>query len=346
MTVHLPAEWHPQHAIQITWPHEDTDWNWILKDVQTFYLNLALIILKYENLIICVPNQSYKQALEQSIVKTLQPNHPFSCHIFISASNDSWARDHGPITVFNNGQATVLDFQFNGWGNKFKSELDNQITQNLFTQNAYPADHISQQSLILEGGSIESDGFGTLLTTEKCLLNQNRNPDLNKQDIEHALQTTLGTHNILWLSHGDLEGDDTDAHIDTLARLAPGNQIIYQGCDNPDDLHYKDLSAMKQQLSTFQNAQGQAFELVELPMPQAIFEDGQRLPATYANFLFINDAVLLPIYNVPQDEQAIKKMQSALPDFKIIPLDCSLLIRQYGSLHCITMQIPDLSDSL
>jgi agmatine deiminase len=346
MTVHLPAEWHPQHAIQITWPHEDTDWNWILEDVQTFYLNLALIILKYENLIICVPNQSYKQALEQSIVKTLQPNHPFSCDIFICASNDSWARDHGPITVFNNGQATVLDFQFNGWGNKFKSELDNQITQNLFTQNAYPADHISQHSLILEGGSIECDGFGTLLTTEKCLLNQNRNPDLNKQDIENALQTTLGTHNILWLNHGDLEGDDTDAHIDTLARLAPGNQIIYQGCDSPDDLHYKDLNAMKHQLGTFKNAQGQAFELVELPMPQAIFEDGQRLPATYANFLFINDAVLQPIYNVPQDELAIKKMQSALPDFKIIPLDCSLLIRQYGSLHCITMQIPDLSDSL
>lgn len=346
MSIHFPAEWHRQHAVQLTWPHENTDWNWILEDVQAFYLNLAKLILKHENLIICVPDQTYKDTLQKSIIDNLPASHAFVCEIYICPSNDTWARDHGPITVFNNGQAQVLDFQFNGWGNKFESKLDNQITQALFTQSAYPASKIATQTLILEGGSIETDGLGTLLTTEKCLLNDNRNPGLSKLEIETSLKKTLGTENILWLKNGDLEGDDTDAHIDTLARLAPDNQIIYQGCTNTADQHFDDLTAMKDELASFENAQSETFKLVELPMPQAIFENGQRLPATYANFLFINGAVLLPIYNVPQDTLAINIMQSALPDFKIIPVDCSLLIRQYGSLHCITMQIPDLSDAL
>jgi len=346
MTLHLPAEWHPQHAIQVTWPHENTDWNWILDEIQAFYLNLAKLILNHENLIVCVPDQAYKTALQQSIIESLPKNHPFTCEIFISPSNDTWARDHGPITVFNDGQAQLLDFQFNGWGDKFESQLDNQITQNLFSQHAYPAKNISKQALVLEGGSIESDGFATLLTTEKCLLNNNRNPELNKQEIESILKSTMGVENILWLKHGDLEGDDTDAHIDTLARITPNNQIIFQGCNNTQDSHFNELAAMKEELASLKNTQGQPFKLIELPMPQAIFEDGQRLPATYANFLFINGAVLLPTYNVPQDKHAIDIMCAALPDFKIIPVDCSLLIRQYGSLHCITMQIPDLSDSL
>lgn len=346
MTIHLPAEWHQQHAIQLTWPHENTDWNWILDETQAFYINLAKLILTYENLIICVPNQTYKETLQKSINDSLPANHAFTCEIYICPSNDTWARDHGPITVFNNGQAEVLDFQFNGWGNKFESQLDNKITQSLFKQHAYPAKSCSPQTLILEGGSIESDGFATLLTTEKCLLNENRNPGLDKHDIETILKSTLGTENILWLKHGDLEGDDTDAHVDTLARLAPANRIIFQGCANTEDQHFDDLAAMKHELASFRNAQGQPFQLFELPMPQAVFEDGQRLPATYANFLFINGAVLLPIYNVPEDKLAIDTMIAALPDFEIIPVDCSLLIRQYGSLHCITMQIPDLSDAL
>ena len=235
--------------------------------------------------------------------------------------------------------------RFNGWGNKFDAELDNQITKNLHEQNAYNAPQISSINYILEGGSIESDGQGTLLTTKKCLLNSNRNSNYSQADIESLLNKHLGSRNVLWLGSGDLVGDDTDAHIDTLARFAPNNRLIFQGCQNTEDEHFLELDKMKNRLSEFKNSQGLSYDLYELPFPDAIFEleengKQQRLPASYANFLFINNAVLLPIYNVPQDILALEIMKSALPGYKIIPIDCTLLIRQYGSLHCITMQIP------
>lgn len=347
MSLHFPAEWHKQSATQLTWPHQDTDWQWILTEVQALYVRLISLILQYQDVIISVPDASEKASLEKTL--DALPKRDHQCHIYICPSNDTWARDHGPITVFKNGKSEVLDFQFNGWGNKFESTLDNQITQGLFQQQAYPAQQLHTQAFVLEGGSIESDGIGTLLTTKQCLLNKNRNPNYSQSEIENLLTTSLGIEHILWLEHGDLAGDDTDAHIDTLARLAPNNRIIFQGCQDTKDEHFEDLAKMKQQLSQFKSAQDIGFKLFELPMPDAQYEPNdegleQRLPATYANFLFINGAVILPTYNVPQDEQAIKVMETALPGYEIIPFDCSLLIRQYGSLHCITMQIPDHSD--
>ena len=346
MTTHFPAEWHHQYAIQLTWPHEDTDWNWILEATHQFYLTLANTILKYENLIICGNND----ALANKIRSGLNPS-VFKAHIFIAPSNDTWARDHGPISVFEDGQLVIKDFVFNGWGNKFESDLDNKITRQLHQQSAYNADGYESVDLVMEGGSLESDGLGTVLTTSNCLLNTNRNPHLSKADIEQVLTDELGAETILWLEHGHLEGDDTDAHIDTLARLCPNNVVVYQGCRDKTDLHFDELQAMKQELQSFKNNAGQPFTLFELPFPQAVYEteaDGSktRLPATYANFLIINGAVLMPIYNLPQDEEAIEVMQQAMPDHDIVPVDCSLLIRQYGSLHCITMQIPDNTDAL
>lgn len=344
MSIYLPAEWHPQHAIQLTWPHKDTDWARIIEKAHLFYIELATIILKFENLIICVPNETLKNELAQKLAST-----NFNCSIYICPSNDTWTRDHGPISVRINGQVQLQDFQFNGWGNKYRSDLDNQITSNLSKQQAYGSQKRSSIKFVLEGGSVESDGEGTLLTTKQCLLNKNRNPGYNENQICNLLTKQLGAKNILWLEHGDLIGDDTDAHIDTLARFAPNNLIIYQGCQDPNDEHCPGLLAMKNQLSTFKNRLGKPYTLIELPLPDAIFEDDftpnienqrQRLPASYANFLFINGAVLLPIYKVPQDLQAISIMKTALPDHEVIPIDCSILIRQYGSLHCITMQLP------
>lgn len=346
MSTHFPAEWHRQYAIQLTWPHEETDWNWILDDIHQFYLNLANTILQYQNLIICAHSQALADRIQSALAST-----EYEAFIYIAPSNDTWARDHGPLCVFEDGQLTVKDFVFNGWGNKFEAHLDNQITSTLHQQNAFNTQKLKTIELVMEGGSLETDGHGTLLTTRTCLLNPNRNPDVSQAEIEAILKTELGVETILWLEHGHLEGDDTDAHIDTLARLCPDNVIVFQGCQDHTDTHYAELQAMKQELRKFKNNENKPFQLFELPFPQACYEqeeDGSqtRLPATYANFLIINGAVLFPIYNLPQDNQAIEVMQQAMPEHKIIPIDCSLLIRQYGSLHCITMQIPDNSDAL
>jgi agmatine/peptidylarginine deiminase len=337
MTRYFPAEWHPQQAVQLTWPHSKTDWNWIIEDIQSFYIQLINTITEFENVIISVPDPE----VIESIQSQLKNNH-FECHFFICSNNDTWARDHGPIGTYEDKKLVIEDFRFNGWGGKFDARLDNKITESLFQQQAYQAHYYETRNFILEGGSIESDGNGCLLTTRQCLMNTNRNASLNQDQIEAYLKDTLGCEKFLWLKHGDLIGDDTDAHIDTLARFAPNNQIIFQGCQNTDDDHYNDLNAMKEELTQLTNINGAPFSLVELPWPDAIFEGdtNQRLPATYANFLFINGAVLLPIYNVKQDTQAIKVMKAALPNHKIIPINCSVVVRQYGSLHCLTMQIP------
>lgn len=337
MTRYFPAEWHPQYAIQLTWPHSNTDWNWVLNEIQTLYIELINTITEYENVILSVPEPKCIDGIRAQL-KT----NPFNCEFYVVNNDDTWARDHGPIGVFENAKLAIQDFQFNGWGGKFDASQDNQITASLFQQNAYHCHTYENHNFILEGGSIESDGNGALLTTRQCLLNTNRNASLNQSQIEAYLKDSLGCEKILWLKHGDLIGDDTDAHVDTLARFAPDNQIIFQGCQDKDDDHFNDLNAMKEELSQLTNVNNEPFKLIELPWPDALFEDGtdQRLPATYANFLFINGAVLLPVYGVKQDELAIQVMTDALPNHKVIPINCAVVVRQYGSLHCLTMQIP------
>jgi agmatine deiminase len=251
-------------------------------------------------------------------------------------TNDTWARDFGPITIEENGVPVLLDFTFTGWGEKFAAEKDNAVNRKLLAAGAFGATALRTVDLILEGGSIESDGQGTLLTTTECLLNPNRNPHLSREQIEERLQTELGVKNILWLQHGHLIGDDTDAHIDTLARLCPDKTIVYVACDDPEDEHFASLKAMEKELEQFSG-----YRLLPLPWPGAKYDSaGQRLPATYANYLVINGAVLVPTYNDPADSEALEVIGKAFSDREIIGIDCSTLIRQHGSLHCITMQIP------
>ncbi|MFY0642185.1 MAG: agmatine deiminase family protein [Bermanella sp.] len=337
MTRYFPAEWHPQYAIQLTWPHSKTDWDWVLNEIQSLYIELINTITEYENVILSVPNSECIDGIRTQ----LKTNH-FKCEFYVIANDDTWARDHGPIGIYEDGKLAIQDFQFNGWGGKFDANQDNQITSYLFQQNAYYSHTYESHNFILEGGSIESDGNGALLTTRQCLMNTNRNASLNQDQIEVYLKDALGCDKILWLKHGDLIGDDTDAHVDTLARFAPNNQIIFQGCQDPEDDHYNDLNAMKEELSQLTNVNNKPYKLIELPWPDALYEtqSNQRLPATYANFLFINGAVLLPVYGVKQDALAIKVMTDALPNHKVIPINCAVVVRQYGSLHCLTMQIP------
>ncbi|ASP39989.1 agmatine deiminase [Bacterioplanes sanyensis] len=329
----MPAEWEPQCAMQLTWPHADSDWGPHLARVEPVFHAIVAAACRQQAVIIACHDQALKTRLQRHYQQ--QPN----VHCWLAASNDTWARDHGPISCYNNGQLQLHDFVFNGWGNKYDCTHDNAISQQLAEQGAYPVTELQPHSLVLEGGSLESDGQGTLLTTEQCLLNPNRNPDLTRAELEQRLQQTLGFERVLWLAHGHLEGDDTDAHIDTLARFASPNTIVYSQAERSDE-HWPSLHAMEQELQAMRQHSGEPYQLIPLPLPEAQFNgDGERLPATYANFLIINQAVLAPIYGVEQDQAAIEALARAFPQHLVVPINCRPIIEQFGSLHCLTMQI-------
>lgn len=334
-TRRLPAEWEPQDAILLAWPHESTDWQPILNQVIEVYIELIRQISRFEIIIIIAPELNVvRKTLEKSDIDFTR----ISLHQI--DTNDTWTRDFGPLTVYDNNQPQLLDFFFNGWGQKFPADKDNQTTQHLHGTGIFKGVQRQSSDLILEGGSIESDGSGTLLTTSACLLNPNRNPHLNKIALEAKLSSLLGFDHFLWLDHGWLAGDDTDSHIDTLARLCPNETILYMHCDNDEDEHYPTLKKMQAQLKQFKTSSGQPFRLLPLPWPQACYDDSDRLPVSYANFLIINQAVLVPTYNDPADTLAMEVIREAFPDREIVGIDCRPLVKQHGSLHCITMQLP------
>jgi agmatine deiminase len=331
----LPAEWEPQSAVQFTFPHAATDWADILDEVIPCFVNLIETVSRFETVLVICREPDEVQGLLQHVPKE-------RLRLGVADSNDTWARDHGAVTVFENGQPVLYDFMFNGWGLKFPADKDNLITGKLYRQSVFNKLPLVRQGLILEGGAIESDGQGTLLTTTTCLLSPNRNPHLTKEALTRRLKELFGLHRVLWLHYGYLAGDDTDAHIDTLARFCDPATIAYVQCANPEDEHFDALQAMESELRTFRTLKGNPYRLLPLPMPEAIHdEQGRRLPATYANFLIVNGAVLAPTYQVAQDQAALEQLQEAFPEREVIGLDCRPLIRQHGSLHCVTMHYPE-----
>lgn len=333
----LLPEWANQSAIQLTWPHEGTDWRDYLDDICATYIEMADAITRYEQLLIVAKEpDTVKKMLEKKLT-TCQLNNI----IFHKCpNNDTWARDHGFITICNNGTYSLLDFCFNGWGNKFKAELDNAINRSLYDSGIIEGNYVDHNDFVLEGGSIESDGQGTVFTTSQCLLAPYRNQPLTRNEIEERLKSMLHAERILWIDHGHLDGDDTDGHIDTLVRIAPNDTLLYIGCDDKNDSHYEDLKLMEEQLKTFRTAEGKPYRLLRLPMPEAIYDEGERLPATYANYIIINGAVIYPTYNQPDnDAEAGKVIKTAFPDRDVIGIDSRTVIRQHGSLHCCTMQL-------
>ena len=318
------AEWEPQSCVQLTWPHAGTDWAPMLADITAVYEEMAHAISKREALMIVAP-------------KSLTPDlSPLTPHLLPFTSNDTWARDHGFITVEEfDGTKVLLDFQFNGWGQKFAAELDNQINRQLYEQELVEGRYESHLDFVLEGGSIESDGRGTIFTTRCCLMAPHRNQPLTQQQIDERLKQYLGAERVVWLEHGSLIGDDTDGHIDTLVRICPDDTIIYTGGDED----HPDLDAMERELQTLRTLDGRPYRLLKLPLPRPIYDDGDRLPATYANYLVVNGAVLVPTYNQPDlDQEAMRVVGLAYPDREIVGIDCRPVIRQHGSLHCCTMQ--------
>lgn len=335
----LPAEWAPQSGVMLTWPHADSDWGPWLAQVEPVFAHIAAAVSRHELVLIVCFDAAHRQHIDTVLARGGVA--PDRVRMHCVASNDTWARDHGPVTVLVDGRPQLLDFTFNGWGGKFDATLDNRITRALHDDGAFGAAPLRTIDLVLEGGSIESDGAGTLLTTAQCLLTPTRNPQYTRTDLEDCLRSVLGCERFLWLEHGYLAGDDTDSHIDTLARLCPGDTIAYVACDDPDDEHYAELKAMAAELETFRNRAGKAYRLVPLPWPKARYAtDGRRLPATYANFLIINGAVLLPTYDDPADPEAAARLAQCFPDHEIVGIPCLPLIQQYGSLHCVTMQLP------
>lgn len=343
---YLPAEWNPQDAILITWPHPDSDWADALSDAEDVYLDLLSSLSHTQDVVIqvhaSIDTDRLKVMFERDGINQAR------CHLVLVDGDDTWARDHGPITVLENEQPLLLDFTFSGWGGKFDARNDNALNQSMADKGLFAAP-MHPVDWVLEGGSIESDGQGTLLSTTACLMNPNRNGDQPRSAVETKLKTWFGVQQILWLENGALAGDDTDAHIDTLARFAPEDTLVFQGCQDETDAHFEALSAMKHELAAFTNADGKPYRLIELPWPDAQFnQDGQRLPATYANFLVANQLLLVPTYGVPQDGAALERLADAFPGHRVVGLPCRALIEQFGSLHCITMQLPKgtLSQSL
>ncbi len=333
----LPAEWEPHGAVMLSWPHKDTDWAPVLDDAIDCFVEIAKAIAREETLIVVAPDVE-------------EPRRVLDCEklpnriLYLTVpTNDTWARDFGPITVERDGNPVICDFKFNGWGLKFPADKDNLITRAMCNTGLLRGRYSNELSFVLEGGSIESDGQGTLMTTSQCLLSPNRNGAMSRDEIEEYLKSRFGLDRVLWLDYGALEGDDTDSHIDTLARLAPNDTILYVGTDDVTDSHYDELNKMKLQLQSFVTASGQPYNLIELPLPDAVYdEEGNRLPATYANFLIMNHSILMPVYRQPQkDELAAQIIKIAFPDHQVVKIDCSVLIKQHGSLHCVTMQVPE-----
>lgn len=364
----LPAEWEPQSMIMLTWPHEATDWKPFLTDITETYIQMTDAITRHEHVVIATPHPIQVGALLSSRLTREQMVKVYICHC---KTNDTWARDHGPITLkdvtdtnndtktdSSNSCLTMLDFRFNGWGEKFEACLDNKITRTLHADGAFDTETNGTPRLsdnddfILEGGSIESDGEGTLFTTDFCLLAPNRNQPLNIEEIEQELRFRLKVKRVIWLHHGALVGDDTDGHIDTTVRIAPNNTLLYHKCYDAQDEQYDDFAALETELKGLRTTKGEPYHLIPLPQPNAIYDDGEqlynapadgreRLPATYANFLIINEAVLVPTYNQEEnDKAACEAIAKAFPNREIIPIDSRTIVRQHGSIHCCTMQIP------
>ncbi|WP_242107455.1 agmatine deiminase family protein [Luteimonas aquatica] len=342
----FPAEWEPQSAVLIAWPHAGTDWAERLGEVEDTYIALVAAITRFQRALICVADDDI-EAYARARLSSARIDMARVTFLPVEY-DDTWLRDSGPITLLENEASgdrafRLLDFRFTGWGGKFEASRDDLLVQRLSEAGTFLESTRQNIDFALEGGAIDTDGAGTLLTTWQCL--HERHPDIARDALDGKLAGWLAQRRVLWLDHGYLEGDDTDAHVDTLARFAAPDAIVFQACDDPADSHYAELGAMAAEIAALRTADGRPYRLFPLPWAQPVIDrDGEgksrRLAASYANFLIVNGAVLMPAYGDPADTMAAEVLQRAFPDREIVPIPCRSLIWQNGSLHCITMQLP------
>ena len=336
-SLRFPAEWEPQSAILVAWPHAGTDWADRLTGVEDTYIALLAAIARFEHAVVCVPDDDVETYAEMR----LRSNRVDMDRIrFVTVPyDDTWLRDSGPISLRDGDGFRLLDFRFTGWGGKFEAGDDDRLVERLGAQSLFRHADRASIDFALEGGAIDTDGAGTLLTTWQCL--HERHPDASRVELSEKLAGWLAQERVLWLDHGYLEGDDTDAHVDTLARFAPGDAIVFQACDDETDSHHAGLKAMGEEIAALRTRDGRPYRSFPLPWPQPILDDGRRLAASYANFLVVNGAVLIPAYGDPADAAAATVLGNAFPGREVVQIPCRPLIWQNGSLHCITMQLPE-----
>lgn len=331
-------EWEDIEYVMLALPHAGTDWNYMLTEAIDQYRRLVKAITDegIKVILLCPDAEEASEIMSgcrQDKIRYIRMDY-----------NDTWTRDYGPLSVIRGGRLRALDFGFNAWGLKFAADKDNLVNRGLHESGAMTEGvYRNEMDLVLEGGSVETDGNGTILTTTRCLRSPNRNGGKTKHELNRILAERLGADHVLWLDHGALEGDDTDSHIDTLARMAPDDTIVFTGTRNFDDPQFETLLAMRAQLTMFRTAEGNAYNLVELPLPDPVTDpdDGSRLPATYANYLVANGIIFMPTYGQrDKDELAMRSIRIAYPEHKVVGVDCRSLLRQHGSLHCATMQVP------
>lgn len=336
----LPAEWAPQSAMLLVWPRAGRDWGNGLAAARDVIQAMATALAPRQNVLIVAPDDNAAADMAARQNAGWLPTERI--RIARVAADDIWARDTGPITLVDDNERMFVDFRFDGWGGRFHAASDDALTAALYSAGHFGDGEYVHSNTVLEGGSIESDGHGTILTTERCLVGGRRNAGFTRGDAETMLAETLGATQVHWLTHGDLIGDDTDGHIDTLARFVAPDTIVHQGCADPGDAHHAELTAMAGELSALRDERGEPYTLVELPLPAPQYDpaDGHRLPAGYANFLIANGCVLVPAFDDPADAEAAAIIGHCFPDREIIPIDSRALIRQHGGLHCAAMQIP------
>ena len=333
----FPAEWETQSAVLLAWPHGGTDWAARLEGVEQTYVSLVAAITRFQPALVCVADAELRA--RASALLEVAGVDLSRVRFFQVPYDDTWLRDSGPITLREGDGFRLLDFHFTAWGGKFEAGLDDQLVAKLHDSGLLATAAHQRIDFALEGGGIETDGAGTLLSTWTCL--HERHPDKSREEITATLERSLVQSRTLWLDHGYLEGDDTDAHIDTLARFAAPDAIVFQACDDPDDSHHAELQAMAAEIAALRQANGQPYRLFPLPWARPILDDGRRLAASYANFLIINGAVLMPAYGDSADATAAAVLAQAFPGREIVRIDCRPLIWQNGSLHCVTMQLPE-----
>jgi len=332
----MPAEWEKQRCVLMSFPHEDTDWHnpdnsHDLEASLSPFIRIAQAIAYSQPVYIICKDKTKIASLFCSTRNLTFIEMP---------TNDTWIRDYGYISIKDEDTTKLLDFTFDGWGGKFEASLDNSVNTTLHQKGYMGTTTLESIDFVLEGGSVESDGEGTILTTTACLCNPNRNGGLGKTEIEEKLKETLGAKRVLWLDHGYLAGDDTDSHVDTLARFVNKDTIAYINCDDTEDEHYVALEKMEAQLKGFSTIKGKPYTLIPLPMCEAKYDkEGKRLPATYTNFLITNDALIYPTYSDKNDKKVGELFKKLFSDREIIPIDCLKLVEQGGSLHCSTMQV-------
>ncbi len=335
-TNRLPAEWEPQAGVLLAWPHAQTDWADRRAETESAYVALVAAITRFEPAVICVASPAVRERatalLRASAINLDQ------CRFVEIEYDDTWLRDSGPISLINSNGFVLADFRFTGWGGKFAASRDDCLIGGLFARGLFSSAEHHRVDWALEGGAIESDGAGALLTTWRCL--HQRHPEQSREQMDRIFAEHLATERVIWLEHGYLQGDDTDAHIDTLARFAPDDAIVFQACDDEADPHHAELARMRDELATLRTARGTPYRLFPLPWARPIVDDGRRLAASYANYLVVDGAVLVPAYADPADAEAASVIGAAHPGREIVQVPCRALIWQNGSLHCVTMQLP------